>query len=73
MQALEIGTRVIVRAVSTVGYIDDHQRVVIRNSIVPVDAVITGQVIRRLGRYRPAMGGGYDGDYNPAELGGSHT
>jgi hypothetical protein len=68
MQALEIGQRVIVRAISTLGYADEH-RVVNRNSIVPADAAVTGRTMRYLGRYHRSTGGGYDGDYNPAFLG----
>src|SRR5437870_5162729 len=69
MQPLEIGQRVIVWAVSTMGY-DGDQRVVDRHSIVTVDAVITGQTVRYLGRYQSARGVGLypDEDYAQAEL-----
>jgi hypothetical protein len=69
MQALEIGQRVIVRAISTMGYDGHNNRVVNRNSIVPVDAVITGQAVRYLGKYHRSHGGdGWGEDYTPAEL-----
>jgi hypothetical protein len=71
MQALEIGQRVIVKAVSTLGY-ECKQRVVDRHSIVAADAVITGRTIRYLGHYHKATGGSYGGfedSYNLAFLG----
>lgn len=70
MQNLDIGQRVIVRAISTLGYAGDT-RIVDRCPIVPVDAVVTGQVIRYLGTYHRARGGPYGidiEDYSPAEL-----
>lgn len=69
MKDFEIGQRVIVNAVATMGYDERDNRIVRRNSIVPVDAVITGQATRYLGRYHGASHGNWANDeYSPAEL-----
>lgn len=69
MQVLEIGTRVIVSAISKMGY-EDSTRIVERSEIVPADAVVTGRSIRFLGEYNRARGGIFgDGeDYEQASL-----
>ena len=71
MKPLTIGQLVRVSAIAGVGYIDDRKRVLTRLPVEPFLAVVVGKVVKQLGQYSPARGGGFSSfgeDYDPAYL-----
>jgi hypothetical protein len=64
-----IGQWITVFAVASLEYDGDCNRELRRRPCAPFSAIITGQAIRQIGRYRSSSGGGYSGmDYDPASL-----
>lgn len=69
MKNLTIGDRVIVRAVSALGYANERDRVVFtQQAEKPFDAVIVGLAVKYLGTYRGSHWPDHSGEHDPPHL-----
>ena len=68
MKTLKIGDEVDVVAVSTVEYVDDVNKQIVRRETEPFLAVIVGQVMKQLGRYSRGTLLAWGEDFEPPSL-----